>query len=198
MSDHSHILNRMVIFTEIPGSPKLPEGTKLSAKKAGVGPLHDVVALTPSGQRYEFQSIHISNLLKTPWVTPVSAALAAVDAPQKPKINPPMPTPKENPFTIGDVTTVEDGMVNDSLPQLDVTGSSLKEDFGQGIDVVNAGNIEEVVVVAPPVEVKAEEKSEEKVEEVEASDDSSEEEDDVVDPSADPAAPKPKRGRKAK
>lgn len=160
MAEHTHILNRPVVFTEIPGSPKLPLGTRLSIKTAMVGNEHDVVALSPTGVRYEFKSTHIQNLLQTPWVDklvvdePVVSVVASPAPPPVVVVVTPPPPVEVNPYMIGDVASVETGVADDTLPQVDVTGTSAHENF-----------VAEVAeVVATPVvveEVAPEEEAEE-------------------------------------
>jgi len=137
MQESTHVLNRTVVFTEIPGAPRLPVGTRLVVRTNS--PVeHYVTAVTPAGQRYEFKSMHIGGLIKTPWVSPVApdgAIKVGPDVTTKPTTSLAAQiaaSAKEvNPFTIGDVASVEDGIGNDVMPQLDVTGSSAHEDFNK-------------------------------------------------------------------
>ena len=133
MKEQTHILNRAVIFTEVPGNVKFPAGTRLTVKK-GPALEHDVVAIVPTGQRYEFKSFHITNLLRTPWVDSVDLS-EAVEVPTTPPV-------EVNPFTIGDVASVEQGLNQDTLPPMDVTGAS------------NDPNPKAVAVVEAPAEAE--------------------------------------------
>jgi hypothetical protein len=151
MIEQTVILNRSVIFTEITGSPKLPAGTRVTLKLEDVGPC-DVVALTPTGTRYEFKSVHIRNFIKTPWVDVASSPDVL---PVAPPPAPPAP-PAVNPFTIGDVASVEEGLANDTLAPLDVTGSSATENHVLAPkETVAETEAVEIEVDAAPVEASA-------------------------------------------
>ena len=132
-----------------------------------------MVALTPAGQRHEFNSTHIANLIKTPWVDPIIGdASVKIHA----AINPHIPDPIVNPFLIGDVATVEDGIGNDTLPTLDVTGTSSKPE----------PKVTEEVIEQNVTEAEASEATTE-ADEMETSEDTSDTD----------STPKPKKGRKA-
>jgi len=119
MVEQTHILNKSVFFTEIPGGPKLPAKTILNIK-FGHKPECFVTAITPSGQTYEFKSLHIANLLNSPWVSKVGPGDSVSVATPDPV------APELNPYMIGDVAPVSD-IAKDTLPTIDVTGISAED-----------------------------------------------------------------------
>ena len=80
MIEQTLVLNRAVIFTELPGNTKLPTGTRIIVKM-GDAPECDTVAITPTGQRFEFKSSHIRNLIQTPWADLLTSEATKQTAP---------------------------------------------------------------------------------------------------------------------
>ena len=136
--EQSYVLNRSVSFTEIPGSPKIPSGSKISYKPSTVPGEFEVVLITPQGQTHTFKSHFIHRLVQTPWVnTAEGAAITTANIATQVEPEPDSP----NPFTIGDVASVESGIQSDALKPLDVTGSSSISDTSKPLDVTGNNNI---------------------------------------------------------
>lgn len=180
--EETYFLNRPVVFTEL-GNTRLPAETKIIIKTSDTPP-HDVVALTPNGQRHEFKSNHVMSLLKTPWVNKDAASAVPKPPPQLP--TPPVQKPSDELVNFG-----AGGSFDSTPARVDVTG------------ILDKPAAEVAVVAVPeaaptpdapeaPVETTAEVVAEALAPSAEAS------EAPAAEPAVEAAAPAPKKPAKGK